>query len=638
MIERLSLRSRFMAPMIFLIILGMGALSTVSYIKSKHALESSIQAQIDQIAASTLGIIKSWLKDRKLDLSNWSRQNIFATSLKESFVGKAARKSANEQLAQLKKDYTYYENICLADKNGDLLAAADERVVGKLNVKNRQFFKPSLEGKIAVSHVVKSRDTGNPVFFIASPVKEKDTITGVLFGVVDLSAFSREFIDTVKVGASGYAYLYQADGSVIAHPEKSNILKLNMNEFDFGRKMLAQGSGTMLYTFKGVEKLVVFKTDKDLGWTVGVGASPAEILAPVRSVGYTNAGIGALVVVLAAILILLLVNSLVKPLFRLSKGLGDAALQVSSASGQVAASSQSLAEGASEQAAAIEETSSSLEEIASMTKQNAGNASQANSLATETKATTESCSGTMEEMAAAIGEVSESARETQKIVKVIDEIAFQTNLLALNAAVEAARAGEAGAGFAVVADEVRNLALRAAEAARNTTERIEDINKKVNGSMEMVSKTVDEFGKVDENTKKVSELVAEIAAASNEQAQGIDQVNNAVAEMDKIVQRNAASAQETASASEEMSAQAEEMQGFVRELNATVGGRKGEDVHGQAPDRFAGEIMKVRKRAQGSAPLLSAPKGGARAMTVRSRKKATPEEIIPLKEDEFEDF
>ncbi|MCF8145120.1 MAG: methyl-accepting chemotaxis protein [Deltaproteobacteria bacterium] len=453
-----------------------------------------------------------------------------------------------------------------------------------------------------------------------------------------MNAFSREFIDTVKVGTSGYAYLYQADGTVIAHPDKSNILKLNMNEFDFGRKMLADGSGTMLYTFKGVEKLVVFKTDKELGWTVGVGASPEEILAPVRNVGYTNAGIGALVVVLAAILILLLVNSLVKPLFRLSKGLGDAALQVSSASGQVAASSQALAEGASEQAAAIEETSSSLEEIASMTKQNAGNATQANSLATETKTTTGSCSDTMQKMAAAIGQVSESAQETQKIVKIIDEIAFQTNLLALNAAVEAARAGEAGAGFAVVADEVRNLALRAAEAAKNTTERIEDINKKVNGSMEMVSKTVDEFGKVDENTKKVSELVAEIAAASNEQAQGIGQVNNAVAEMDKIVQRNAASAEETASASEEMSAQAEEMQGFVRELNATVGGRKGEDVHGQATERIAGGATKVRKRAQGTAPLLLAPKGGERATTGRNRRKATPEEIIPLKEDEFEDF
>jgi hypothetical protein len=80
------------------------------------------------------------------------------------------------------------------------------------------------------------------------------------------------------------------------------------------------------------------------------------------------------------------------------------------------------------------------------------------------------------------------------------------------------------------------------------------------------------------------------------------------------------------------------MQRFVRELNATVGGRKGEITKGEATDRPAGEPAKERKRAQGTAPLLSAPKRASKAMTGGRRKNKTPEEIIPLKEDEFDDF
>ena len=104
-----------------------------------------------------------------------------------------------------------------------------------------------------------------------------------------------------------------------------------------------------------------------------------------------------------------------------------------------------------------------------MTKQNAGNASQAKSLMDEVKTIIRKVDGQMSDMVNAIQDVTKSSEETGVIIRTIDEIAFQTNLLALNAAVEAARAGEAGAGFAVVADEVRSLAMRSAEAAKSTT-------------------------------------------------------------------------------------------------------------------------------------------------------------------------
>jgi methyl-accepting chemotaxis protein len=140
--------------------------------------------------------------------------------------------------------------------------------------------------------------------------------------------------------------------------------------------------------------------------------------------------------------------------------------------------------------------------------------------------------------------------------------------------VEAARAGEAGTGFAVVADEVRNLAMRAAEAAKNTTSLIEGTARRVREGSEVVTKTNSEFSKLSISAVKVGELIGEISAASNEQAQGIVVINKAVTEMDKAVQQNAAGAEESASASEEMNAQAVHMQDFIRELTAIVDGNR----------------------------------------------------------------
>src|SRR5208283_3533056 len=95
----------------------------------------------------------------------------------------------------------------------------------------------------------------------------------------------------------------------------------------------------------------------------------------------------------------------------------------------------------------------------------------------------------MSQLTTSMVEISRASEETSKIIKTIDEIAFQTNLLALNAAVEAARAGETGAGFAVVADEVRNLAMRAADAAKNTANLIEGTVKQIKDGSGMVERT-----------------------------------------------------------------------------------------------------------------------------------------------------
>lgn len=340
-------------------------------------------------------------------------------------------------------------------------------------------------------------------------------------------------------------------------------------------------------------------------------------------------------VVLAMTLGFLIARGITKTLTRITQGMSEGADQVASASGQVSSSSQSMAEGASQQAASIEETSSSMEEMSSMTRRNAENAGNADGLMRDANQVVTTANASMGQLTRSMEEISKASEETSKIIKTIDEIAFQTNLLALNAAVEAARAGEAGAGFAVVADEVRNLAMRAANAAKDTAALIEGTVKKVNEGSKLVSTTNEAFIKVAESSGKVGTLVAEIAQASKEQSNGIDQVNIAISEMDKVVQQNAANAEESASASEEMSAQAEQLKDYVDELVVLVTGRKNETSRKSAVQDLHHPMKAVSSRSSKPKAVQTAKK----SFLAHKTNEVRPDQVIPFDEDDsFKDF
>ncbi|SFM50193.1 methyl-accepting chemotaxis protein [Thermodesulforhabdus norvegica] len=375
------------------------------------------------------------------------------------------------------------------------------------------------------------------------------------------------------------------------------------------------------------------------------GVTEQKLMSVVNYNNWIIAIVSVVAIVIGVLISAFLVRSLTRTLINISREMGEAVEQVATASMETANASQQLAEGASRQAASLEETASALEEMASMANQNSQNATEANRVVQETARAVQQANEAMKRLVQSIAAIDKASEETEKIIKTIDEIAFQTNLLALNAAVEAARAGEAGAGFAVVADEVRALAMRAAEAAKNTAQLIENTRKEVKDGAEYVAVTEQTFSTVSSHTQKITELINEIAAASQEQAEGIAQVNKAASDMDQIVQQTAANAEESAAAAEELSAQAQQLRQNVQQLLTMVGADK---VTSAVPRTG------VSRKAVPAVASTGAPRGekegGKRAKSARAEKgqkpaprstgeakEVRPEEVIPLDED-FEDF
>ena len=627
----MKLNLKLKLVLIFLLIgfLPLSIIGVMSYKSAKNALISQSKGQMIGIRNSRKIQIEEFFRKIKGDIKTLSENKMTIRAAKDFIknfhelgkdVGRDLYISKNPYPAgqKLNLDYAddgsnyskihkiyhpvfksylntfgYYDIFIVDPKSGEIVYSVFKEddfgtslISGKYKTENiaeaykaaKLFTNPELVALVDMQAYAPSN--GEPACFIASPIFDGFEKTGVLVFQINISQINKVMMDASGLGETGETYLVgdehlMRSNSRFSKKGKSSVLNSKVDSEAVKEALAGNKDIKFVRDYRGVSVVSAYTPIKinGLNWALLAEMDEEEILKPIVTLRNQIALIGFILIIIVGVIGFFQGRAIADPIDNIIRILGQSGEQIASASQQISSASQSLAEGSSEQAASLEETSSSLEEISSMTKQNSNNSCQADNLMKETNRVVNLADESMAHLTVSIEDISRSSEETRKVVKNIDEIAFQTNLLALNAAVEAARAGEAGAGFAVVAEEVRNLALRSAEAAKNTAMLIDGTVKKVCGGTEIVVKTNDNFKQVSQSSSKVGELVGEMSKASNEQAQEIEQVNIAVAEMDKVVQQNAANAEESASASAELNAQAKQLKEIVGELVVIVGGK-----------------------------------------------------------------
>lgn len=187
-----------------------------------------------------------------------------------------------------------------------------------IDYSDREYFRQAMTGKDLGQQVVISKTTGQPALVLATSYPADGGTTGVLMTSSALSAIT-DTISATRIGRTGFSFLLDGKGQVIAHPSPDFRGKLGdlSNHPAF---KATRSSSTARVTFtEGDKEFVAYATAIRLGWVIVVQQETGEAFAPIKN-AIRNAVLIVLgVAAVALIASYLLARGLALPILRLTR-------------------------------------------------------------------------------------------------------------------------------------------------------------------------------------------------------------------------------------------------------------------------------------------------------------------------------
>ena len=588
--KTVSVRTKIVVPTILLFILSLGASTWLTYRVSRAAMEQAAMDSMNQMADSTIKNITSWVGERQRDILLWGDVALFGNIVGAASPTAGMVAEGMQLLKRFNLDAPYYETIVLVDRQGNAICSTAPEGSQTFNVAERDYFQQAMTGAVAVSEVIRSKVSGNPVFVVAVPVRVKAQPAGVLLGALDLKSFTRKFVEPVKIGPSGYVFVTDRRGVICSHPDASLIMATNLASFSFGPEILKHKNGSMHYIYKGEEVLAAYRTDPVFGWIVVARALAREVMTSTRTIRNLNLMVGLAAILLTTLVLLMLSRSITHTITDLAgvaglitrgrlaearqaiaqinrrrrpprdetgqlwHSMSAMANSLNSLVGQVQQSSVQLVSTATEIEAAAREQASVIANFGASTTQVVTASRQISTTSQELSQTMETVKNVAEgtvtladtgragltgmessirqlvKAAASISDklaaINAKAGTISGVVTTITKVADQTNLLSLNAAIEAEKAGQYGQGFAVVAREIRRLADQTAVATLDIEHMVKEMQSAVAAGVTAMDKFSGEVSRGTQTVETISRPLAGIITQVKDLAPKFETVND----------------------------------------------------------------------------------------------------------------
>ncbi len=402
---------------------------------------------------------------------------------------------------------------------------------------DRGYFKEAMQGRTVFSDMIISRVIDRPVFIIASPIRgDNNRVQGVLLVRAD-GAMLSEITDNLGYGASGYSYIIDGKGALIAHENRDfvmdqrNFIEEARNNPEFRdlaamfQRMVRGESGFDEYNFIGTDRFFGYAPIEGTDWSIAVGAMKDDVFAPIYALQWAI-GIASLIFFGAGLIIALIisrsitspVNSLMHYADAVAKGDLEAQSEINQKDeiGKLNHSIQSMvrsliekmgeAEQQSELAQAETEKARIATKEAEEARVQAENARQEGMLqaAASIEGVVERMTSASEELSAQVEQSSRGAEEQKTRTAETATAMEEMNATVLEVAKNASSAAQG-------ADQAKEKAHTGADVVSNAVDAINQVNEQAG----RVKSELDDLGRQAEQIGKIMTVIEDIADQTN---------------------------------------------------------------------------------------------------------------------------
>ena len=499
-----------------------------------------------------------------------------------------------------------YQGIFVADAKGNLYTGALEggKEYKGVNIEDREYFQQmKSSGKTVVGEVGRSKSTDKLISVICAPIKNESSKLIGAFGLVIKVDFLVDLISGRKIGETGYGFMTDKTGMLVAHPTPKNILTLNLAEFegmtDFMKLMLSGKKGVAEYTFQGTHKVAGYAPLTTVGWYIGATQNSDEFLTTAQTIRNLVALVTLIAVIITAVLVSFAAMAIVKPinsavlgLKDIAQGEGDLTMrlkvtskdevgemaqwfntfieklqgiiqQIAKNSESVGSSSEQLSIIAGDLLAGAEDTSQRSNNVATSAEEMSANLHNVAAAMEESTTNTTMVATAAEEMSSTINEIAQNAERARSVST---EAVKQAN----NASEKMRQLGDAASKIGKVTETITEISEQTNLLALNATIEAARAGEAGKG-FAVVANEIKELAKQTAGaTLDIKNLIEDVQNTSRSTEEGIDQISKVITGVNDIVSTIATAVEEQTAATQEIANNIAQASQGIQEVNENV--------------------------------------------------------------------